>query len=60
MEEAENVGMRGDRASDLHADEAFVSQMRRRRALLELSQGELAARVSALGETLYQQTIAKI
>ncbi|WP_107484361.1 helix-turn-helix domain-containing protein [Streptomyces reticuliscabiei] len=56
----ENVGARGDRASDLHADEAFVHEMRRRRALLELSQGELAARASALGESLYQQTIAKI
>ena len=60
MEEAENVGARGDRASDLHADEAFIHEMRRRRTLLELSQGELAARASALGETLYQQTIAKI
>lgn len=56
----ENVGARGDRASDLHADEAFIHEMRRRRALLGLSQGEMAARVSALGENLYQQTIAKI
>lgn len=42
------------------AEDMFVGQMRRRRALLDLSQAELAERVSRLGGSLYQQTIAKI
>jgi transcriptional regulator with XRE-family HTH domain len=60
MEEAENVGLWAERGSELHAEEAFIEQMGRRRALLGLSQGDLAARASALGENLYQQTIAKL
>ncbi|MEU1302825.1 helix-turn-helix transcriptional regulator [Streptomyces shenzhenensis] len=42
------------------AEDMFVRQMRRRRAMLDLSQSELAERVSRLGGSLYQQTIAKI
>jgi transcriptional regulator with XRE-family HTH domain len=42
------------------AEDMFVRQMRRRRALLDLSQSELAERVAELGGGLYQQTIAKI
>ncbi|MBL3670194.1 helix-turn-helix transcriptional regulator [Streptomyces sp. M2CJ-2] len=42
------------------AEDVFVRQMRRRRALLDLSQAELAERVAELGGSLYQQTIAKI
>ncbi|MEU6098413.1 helix-turn-helix transcriptional regulator [Streptomyces sp. NPDC047079] len=42
------------------AEDVFVLQMRRRRAALGLSQAELADRVSKLGGSLYQQTIAKI
>jgi transcriptional regulator with XRE-family HTH domain len=42
------------------AEDMFVTQMRRRRTLLDLSQSELAERVSRLGGSLYQQTIAKI
>ncbi|QUI32471.1 helix-turn-helix domain-containing protein [Streptomyces alfalfae] len=42
------------------AEEVFLQQMRRRRQAWGLSQAELAERVSSLGETIYQQTIAKI
>ncbi|MFE4701425.1 helix-turn-helix transcriptional regulator [Streptomyces sp. NPDC056738] len=42
------------------AEDVFVRQMKRRRVLLQLSQAELATRISELGGSLYQQTIAKI
>ncbi|MFJ2007374.1 helix-turn-helix transcriptional regulator [Streptomyces chartreusis] len=59
MDDDESVGKRGG-SSELRAEEAFIAQMKRRRSLLNLSQGELAVRLSALGENLYQQTIAKL
>ncbi len=38
----------------------FIFELKRRRVALELTQTELADRVSALGGSLYQQTIAKL
>lgn len=60
MEEDESVGQGAEPESGPHAEEAFIAEMRRRRALMELSQGDLATRASALGDNLYQQTIAKL
>ncbi|MFF1321476.1 helix-turn-helix transcriptional regulator [Streptomyces chartreusis] len=42
------------------AEDIFVRQMKRLRAAHGLSQSELADRVTELGGSLYQQTIAKI
>lgn len=42
------------------AEQVFAHQMRRLRTARGLSQADLAERVSSLGGTLYQQTIAKI
>lgn len=42
------------------AEDVFVRQMKRRRTALGLSQAQLANRITDLGGSLYQQTIAKI
>ncbi|MGW6743742.1 helix-turn-helix domain-containing protein [Streptomyces sp. NPDC055025] len=42
------------------AEDAFIRQMKTRRVVLGLSQGELADRVAMLGGGMYQQTIAKL
>ncbi|GGS48069.1 helix-turn-helix transcriptional regulator [Streptomyces violaceus] len=54
------MGAEETAAAGRMAEDMFVRQMRRRRALLDLSQSELAERVAELGGGLYQQTIAKI
>ncbi|MET9479844.1 helix-turn-helix transcriptional regulator [Streptomyces sp. NPDC006638] len=42
------------------AEEVFIAQMKHRRAVLGLTQTELAERVAAVGGSMYQQTIAKL
>jgi transcriptional regulator with XRE-family HTH domain len=42
------------------AEDIFIRQMKRYRQKLGLSQVDLAARITALGSSMYQQTIAKI
>lgn len=42
------------------AEERFISNMKRLRTMLGLSQAELAERIVALGGNMYQQTIAKL
>lgn len=42
------------------AESAFIEQMKVRRSILGLSQGDVAERVAALGGNMYQQTIAKL
>ncbi|WP_159030531.1 helix-turn-helix domain-containing protein [Streptomyces sp. CB01201] len=42
------------------AEHRFVSNMKRLRAMLGLSQAELAEKIVALGGNMYQQTIAKL
>ena len=60
MEDVESVGGSGEEPGGLRAEEVFIAQMKHRRAVLNLSQGELSDRVSALGSHMYQQTIAKL
>jgi transcriptional regulator with XRE-family HTH domain len=60
MEDVGNVGGSGGASRDLRAEEVFIAQMKHRRSVLNLSQGELSDRVSALGGHMYQQTIAKL
>ncbi|MFJ9748911.1 helix-turn-helix transcriptional regulator [Streptomyces chartreusis] len=60
MDDVESVGDAEVSGQGAHVEDVFIAQMKRRRAVLNLSQGDLSERVAALGGHLYQQTIAKL